>query len=65
MSDMSPISSRNNVPSLASSRRPGFRSCAPVNAPFSYPKISDSNSVSGSAAQLTAWNFATLRRLSS
>ena len=45
------------MPWLASSSRPGFRSCAPVNAPFSWPKISDSNSVSGSAAQLTAWNL--------
>ena len=33
-SDRSPISSRNSVPSLASSSRPGLRSCAPVNAPF-------------------------------
>ncbi|HEV3486963.1 MAG TPA: sigma 54-interacting transcriptional regulator [Vicinamibacterales bacterium] len=36
-----------------------------VNAPFSYPKISDSNSVSGSAAQLTAWNLLVPRRLNS
>ena len=63
--DRSPISSRNSVPSLASSSRPGLRSCAPVNAPFSWPKISDSNSVSGSAAQLTAWNLPVPRRLSS
>ena len=33
--DMSPISSRNSVPLLASSSRPGLRSCAPVKAPFS------------------------------
>jgi hypothetical protein len=31
-----------------------------VKAPRSYPKISDSNSVSGSAAQLTAWKRASV-----
>ena len=44
---------------------PGFRSCAPVNAPFIAGKISDSNNVSGKAAQLTAWKFSLPRRLSS
>ena len=52
----SPISSRNSVPPSASSKRPFFVACAPVNAPFSYPKSSDSMRLSGSAAQLTLTN---------
>jgi hypothetical protein len=44
------------VPSWASSKQPGRRSSAPVNAPFSCPKISLSSRVSGIAAQLTATN---------
>jgi hypothetical protein len=38
----------------ASSNRPSRRSVAPVKDPFSWPNSSDSSSVSGSAAQLTA-----------
>jgi hypothetical protein len=50
----SPISSRKMVPPAASSNLPGRRSVAPVNDPFSCPNSSDSMSVSGMAAQLTA-----------
>ena len=42
------------MPPSASSNRPSRRSAAPVKAPFSWPNSSDSSSVSGSAAQLTA-----------
>ena len=51
---ISPISSRKRVPPSASSKRPWRRSTAPVKAPRSWPKSSDSRRVSGSAAQLTA-----------
>ena len=51
---MSPISSRNSVPPLASSNRPVFWAIAPVKAPFSWPKSSLSSNVSGRAAQLIA-----------
>ena len=44
---------------------PVRRSCAPVNAPFSCPKISLSSSVSGIAAQLIATNGNVARGLSS
>ena len=44
------------MPSWASSKHPARRSTAPVNAPFSWPKISLSRSVSGMAAQLMATN---------
>jgi hypothetical protein len=37
-------------------RDPGFDTVAPVNAPFSYPKSSLSNSIPGMAAQLTFTN---------
>src|SRR6266852_4086126 len=47
---MSPISSRNNVPPLACSNFPCRRAAAPVNAPFSWPKSSDSTNSVGSAA---------------
>ena len=50
---MSPISSRKSVPPLACSKRPIRWRSAPVKAPRSWPKSSDSSSVSGSAAQLT------------
>ena len=53
---ISAISSRKIVPSCASSKQPGRRSSAPVKAPFSWPKISLSSSVSGMAAQFTATN---------
>ena len=50
---MSPISSRKIVPPSACSNFPVFFSVAPVKAPFSWPKSSDSMSSSGMAAQLT------------
>ena len=50
---MSPISSRNRVPPSAISTRPSRALSAPVNAPFSCPKSSDSSSSAGIAAQLT------------
>gem|GEM_PF-2115449 len=53
---ISPISSRNRVPSLASSKRPFLRACAPVNEPFSCPNSSLSRSDSASAAQCTFMN---------
>ena len=43
---ISPISSRNSVPPCAASNWPMRRSCAPVKAPFSWPKSSLSSSVS-------------------
>ena len=49
----------------ASSKHPARRSTAPVNAPFSCPKISLSISVSGIAAQFTARNGRPLRGLRS
>ena len=42
--------------------RPGLVATAPVNAPRSWPKSSDSSSWSGSAAQLMAMNGPWLRR---
>ena len=51
--EKSPISSRKSVPPSASSMRPTRLNRAPVNAPFSWPKSSLSNSPSLSAAQLT------------
>jgi len=39
---MSPISSRKSVPPSACSNLPVWREAAPVNAPFSWPKSSDS-----------------------
>ena len=44
------------MPPSASSKRPFLRECAPVKAPRSWPNSSDSNSGSGSAAQLTLTN---------
>ena len=49
---MSPISSRNSVPPCAYSSRPILSAVAPVNAPFTYPNSSLSNSVSTTAEQL-------------
>ena len=51
---MSPTSSRKIVPPDASSNRPFRSSTAPVKAPRLWPNSSDSSSVSGRAAQLTA-----------
>ena len=49
---MSPISSRNSVPPCAYSNRPILLESAPVNAPFTCPNSSLSNSVSTTAEQL-------------
>lgn len=51
---ISPISSRKTVPPSAASKRPILRSEAPVKAPFSWPKSSDSSKLAGRAAQWTA-----------
>ena len=48
------ISSRKTVPPLACSNLPMRRSTAPVKAPFSWPKSSDSMMLSGTAPQLMA-----------
>src|SRR6185312_3648419 len=53
-SGISPISSRNSVPPLAASNKPGRAVAAPVNAPLPWPNSSDSRSSAGSAATLTA-----------
>ena len=53
---MSPISSRNSVPPSACSKRPRRELCAPVNAPRSWPKSSDSSRSFGMAAVLIAMN---------
>ena len=50
---MVPISSRKIVPPSASANRPFLVNVAPVNAPRTWPKSSDSSSVSGIAAQFT------------
>ena len=50
---MSPISSKNKVPSEACSNLPALGLSAPVNEPFSCPNNSDSKSSDGIAAQLT------------
>ena len=44
------------MPLSASSNLPGWRVTAPVKAPFSCPNMSDSSSVSTTAAQLTTTN---------
>src|SRR5207248_2762954 len=56
-------SSRNSVPPLAASSRPGLSRTAPVNAPLRWPNISDSSRPSGRAAQFTAMNGRLERRL--
>ena len=53
---MSPISSRNSVPPSACSKRPRRDACAPVKAPRSWPKSSDSSRSFGIAAVLIATN---------
>ncbi len=60
-SGISPISSRNNVPPLASSNSPLFAISAPVNAPFSWPKNWLSAKLSGIVAQLTGKKVEFLR----
>ena len=61
---ISPISSKNNVPPLACSKRPIRLSDAPVKAPFSCPNNSLSSNCGESAAQCTATNFPFGRSLS-
>ncbi len=56
-------SSRNSVPPLAVSSRPGLSRSAPVKAPFRWPNISLSSSGSGSAAQLMGTSVRPARRL--
>ncbi|MNG00438.1 hypothetical protein D3C84_833740 [compost metagenome] len=58
---MSPISSRNRVPPLASSKRPARLVIAPVKAPFSWPNSSLSSNSAGIAPQLTGTNGASRR----
>ena len=60
-SGISPSSSRNRVPPCAASNTPARAATAPVKAPRVWPNSSDSNSVSGMAAQLTAMNGAAAR----
>src|SRR4051794_13163168 len=60
---MSPISSRNSVPPSACSKRPMRCLSAPVNAPFSWPKSSDSRRFSCSAAQFTLTKFRDAQRV--
>src|SRR5882762_5584637 len=60
---MSPISSRNRVPSSACSKRPRRRACAPVKAPRSWPKSSDSRRSFGIAAVFIAMNGLSARGL--
>src|SRR5262245_20525828 len=62
-SGTSSMSSRKIVPPSAISKRPGRSLIAPVNAPRSWPKSSDSINVSENSAQLTATNGRWLRRL--
>ena len=58
---ISPISSRNSVPPSASSTRPGLVPTAPVNAPFSWPNSSDSNTSRGRAPQWIGTNARSAR----
>jgi hypothetical protein len=51
------------VPPSASSKRPSFRFTAPVKAPRSWPKSSDSSSASGMAAQEMVTKGPAARRL--
>ena len=61
----SATSSRKSVPPFARSNLPMWRSTAPVNAPFSWPKSSLSIYDAGSAAQFTATKAAPDRSLRS
>jgi len=60
-----PISSRNTVPPLASSRSPFFARSAPVNAPRTCPKSSDSMMVSVRVLQSMGTKGLACRSLSS
>jgi len=62
-SDISLTSSRNIVPRSARRNLPSFRRSAPVKEPFSWPKSSDSSSVSVMAAQLMRMKGPLLRGL--
>ena len=55
-SEVSPISSRKRVPPSASLKSPLFSLTAPVKAPLSWPKSSDSRRFSGRAPQLIETN---------
>src|SRR2546422_368639 len=59
------ISSRKRVPPAAAEKSPIVSATAPVKAPFTWPKSSDSMSVSGIAPQLTDTNGPLRRGLSS
>ena len=48
------ISSNKRVPDFAISKTPAFESCAPVNAPFTWPNSSDSRRLAGIAPQWSA-----------
>ncbi len=61
---ISPISSMKIVPSSATSSLPGLSRYAPVKLPRTWPNSSDSRSVSGMPAQLTATNGRPARLLS-
>ena len=62
-SGISLTSSRNSVPPSACWKRPSRRRSAPVNAPFSWPKSSDSISDSVIAAQFRLTNAPSRRAL--
>jgi hypothetical protein len=62
-SPISPISSRKSVPPSASSTNPRFMVRASVNAPFSWPKSSDSMTLSASAEHVTLMNGPSARAL--
>ena len=54
--DIVPISSRNNVPPFAMSKKPGLAVSAPVKAPFSCPNSMEGARSRGRMLQLTATN---------
>ena len=62
--DISPISSRNNVPPSAASNNPMDSESAPVKEPLVWPKSSESKRVSDKAPQLIARNGFSARKLS-
>ena len=62
-SGSSPISSRNSVPWLATTKSPGLACTAVVKAPRRCPKSWLSSSVSGIAPQLSAMNARSRRAL--
>ena len=51
-----PISSRNSVPPLATSKSPFFAATADVNAPRTWPKSVDSSSSDGTEPVFTGTN---------